>query len=60
MQAASLTIMSLVAVFTPQVMSVLAKKIMIQSDCNLVPNALNPLKTNIEALKIKKILGETP
>ena len=26
---------------------------MIQSDCNLVPNILKPIKTNIEALKIK-------
>ena len=34
--------------------STLAKKSMIQSDCNLGPNILKPIKTNIEALKIKK------
>ena len=33
---------------------------MIQNDCNIVTNALKPIKTTIETLKIKKILGETP
>ena len=30
-----------------------SKKNMIQSDCNLVPNILKPIKTNIEPLKTK-------
>ena len=29
------------------------KKSIIQSDCNLGPNIIKPIKTNIEALKIK-------
>ena len=33
--------------------STLAKKSMIQSDCNLGPNILKPINTNKKALKIK-------
>ena len=33
---------------------------MIQSDCNLVPNALKPIKTTIETLKIKTNIGGDP
>ena len=44
---------------TPQGKSFLAKN-MIQSDCNVVPNALKPIKTTIETLKIKTNIGGDP
>ena len=46
-------ILSCIRFLTPQGKSFLAKN-MIQSDYNLVPDALKSIKTTIETLKIKK------